>query len=250
LELFMLGIGNYTEPDIKELSRALTGWRIDLRSESSFLDPRAHDGTNKTILGATAAFTADSVVDLLLHQPACPRFIASRLWFRYASSTDPVPKRVQEAMAAAFPAPMAMLRALFEDDAFRATRNTLVKQPVEWFVGAMRQLALRPADLPADAFTQFADGLAGLGQRLLAPPSVGGWPSGAAWLTSAAARVRLSLAGKLASLAVQSKVTPEDAAYLLGVDRWTDRTHAALRDAPNPRLLMTLALVSPEYLVT
>jgi uncharacterized protein (DUF1800 family) len=250
LELFMLGIGNYTETDIKELSRALTGWRIDLRSESCFLDPRAHDGTAKNILGATANFTADSVVDLLLRQPACPRFIASRLWFRYASSTDPIPGRLQEAMAAAFPAPMSMLRALFADDAFRATRGTLVKQPVEWFVGAMRQLALRPADLPADAFTQFYDGLGGLGQRPFAPPSVGGWPSGLAWLTSAAARVRLSLAGKLASLAVQRPLTPEDAAYLLGVDRWTDRTYAALRDVPNARLLMTLALVSPEYLVT
>ncbi|MEV1288032.1 DUF1800 domain-containing protein [Micromonospora sp. NPDC049679] len=249
-ELFILGIGQYTERDVKEASRALTGWRAVLDSDRLVFDPQHHDTGSKTILGTTGNFNASRVVDLLLKQKACPRFIASRLWFRYASSTDPIPERVREEMAAAFPAPMSMLRALFEADAFRATRHTMVKQPVEWLVGAIRQLGLRPAHLRQDTFTQLYNSLDGLGQRPFAPPSVGGWPAGPAWLTSAAAPIKLNVAHTLAGLANPGRLTPEDVAYILCVDKWTDRTYAVLRDVRDARLLLTLGLVSPEYQVT
>jgi len=249
-ELFLLGIGRYGETDVKEAGRALTGWQIDLAGERTVFDPRRHDRGAKTVLGTTARMDARDLVDLLLKHPACPRFIASRLWFRYASSVAPIPPEVRERMAAHFPDPGAMLRALFAEDAFRATAGTMVKQPVEWLVGAMRQLGVRPGNAPAETVSQILDGLAGLGQRPFTPPSVGGWPSGAAWLTSAAAQVRLTLAAKLARLLDPGRMTPQDVAYMLGIDRWTDRTYAVLRDASNSRLLLTLALVSPEYLVT
>jgi uncharacterized protein (DUF1800 family) len=249
-ELFVLGIGQYTERDIKEASRALTGWRAVLDSDRLVFDPQHHDTGSKTILGSTANFNASKLIDLLLKQKTCPRFIASRLWFRYASSSDPIPERLREQMAAAFPAPMSMLRTLFEADAFRATSRTMVKQPVEWLVGAIRQLGLRPAHLGADTFTQLYNSLDGLGQRPFAPPSVGGWPAGAAWLTSAAAPVKLSVAHTLAGLANPGPLTPEDVAYILCVDKWTDRTYAVLRDVRDARLLLTLGLVSPEYQVT
>jgi len=249
-ELFLLGIGQYTEADVKEAGRALTGWKLDLAREKAVFDPRGHDSGDKTILGSTGAFTATGLVDLLLRQPACPRFIASRLWFRYASSSQPIPERVRERMAEAFPAPMAMLRALFTDEAFTATQGGLVKQPVEWFIGGMRQLGVRPAALPAQTLTEILNGLSGLGQRPFTPPSVGGWPAGAAWLTSAAARIRLSLAGKMANLLEPGPLTAEEVAYLLCLDGWSDRTYAVLRDVRNPRLLLALGLASPEYLVT
>ncbi|SCF33515.1 Uncharacterized conserved protein, DUF1800 family [Micromonospora viridifaciens] len=249
-ELFLLGIGRYTEADVKAAGRALTGWRLDLRAERTVLDRDAHDAGSKVILGVRDRFTARGLVDLLLRQPACAEFIATRLWFRYASSTEPIPGATRDRMVAAFPAPMAMLRALFTDDAFRATHGTMVKQPVEWMVGAMRQLGLRPADFPREMFIQLCDGLGGLGQRPFAPPSVGGWPAGAAWLTSAAARLKLSLAGKLASQLELGRLTPEDVAAMLCVDRWTNRTYAVLRKVDNPRMLLTMGLVSPEYAVT
>lgn len=249
-ELFLLGIGQYDETDVKEAGRALTGWWIDIEGERCGFDRRRHDAGTKTVLGTTARLDARTLVDLLLKHEACPRFIASRLWFRYASSSQPIPERTRERMAAGFPAPMAMLRALFEDEAFLATRGTMVKQPVEWLVGGMRQLGIRAANAPAETMTQILNGLAGLGQRPFDPPSVGGWPSGAAWLSSAAARIRLSLAGKLANLLVPGRLTPADVAYVLGIDRWTDRTYAVLREVRNSRLLLTLGLVSPEYLVT
>ncbi|GAA2701041.1 DUF1800 family protein [Micromonospora olivasterospora] len=249
-ELFMLGVGQYSERDVKEAGRALTGWRVALDRETLISDPQHRDTGRKTILGTTTTFDARTLVDLLLRQPSCPRFIASRLWFRYASSTQPIPERTREAMAAAFPAPMAMLRALFEDEAFRATRGTMVKQPVEWLVGAMRNLGIRPAAMPEQVFTQIYWALEALGQRPFAPPSVGGWPAGATWLTSAAAQVRLKIASTLAGLLPPAPLTPEAVAHLLCVDRWTDRTYAALRDARDPRLTLTLGLSSPEYLVT
>ena len=249
-ELFILGIGEYTERDVKQAGRALTGWQIDLARERAVFAPDRHDRRAKTVLGTSANLDANKLVDLLVRQPACPRFIAARLWYRYASSTEPIPEQTRERMAAEFPSPTAMLGALFADDAFRATRGTMVKQPIEWLVGAMRQLGVRPASAPVETMNQILDGLSGLGQRPFHPPSVGGWPAGAAWLTSAAAQVRLSVAGKLASLLVPERLTPADVAYILGIDRWTDRTNAVLREAGNSRLMLTLGLVSPEYLVT
>ncbi|QGN50406.1 DUF1800 family protein [Micromonospora sp. WMMC415] len=249
-ELFTLGIGHYSEKDVKEAGRALTGWRFSLTKGASVFDPGAHDGGSKTILGRTGAFTASSLVELLLEQPACPRFIASRLWFRYGSSATPVPQQLMEKMAQAFPAPMAMLRVLFEDEAFRATAGSMVKQPVEWLVGAMRQLGLRFAGLPAETRAAVVRDLESLGQLPFAPPNVGGWPAGGAWLTSAAAQVRLRLAGRLVDHVSVGTLTPESVAYLLCVERWTNRTYAVLRGAQDRRQLLILGLVSPEYLLT
>ncbi|MFG3302229.1 DUF1800 family protein [Micromonospora chersina] len=249
-ELFLLGIGNYTEKDVKEAGRALTGWRFSLTMGRSVFDPRAHDPGRKTILGRTATFTAQSLVDLLLTQEACPRFVAARLWFRYGSSTRPIPKGLQDRMARAFPAPMAMLRVLLADEAFQATAGTMVKQPVEWLVGALRQMGVRPANLPAETRKAVLHDLENLGQLPFAPPNVGGWPSGGSWLTSAAAQVRLRLAGRVAEQAPVDQLTPESLAYLLGIDHWTNRTYAVLRGTQDRRQLLTLGLASPEYLVT
>lgn len=249
-ELFVLGIGQYTEKDIKEAARALTGYRVVLSEDRLVFDPQHHDTGRKTILGTTANFNARSLVDLLVKQRACPRFIATRLWYRYASSIEPIPERVRERMAAAFPKPMAMLAAMFADDAFRATANTLVKQPVEWFVGALRALGLRPARFTQASFNRLYWSLDAMGQRPFAPPSVGGWPAGTAWLTSAAARVRLQVAKELVDMAAPGRLTAEDVAYLLGVDKWTDRTYTVLRGTQDSHLMLTLGLVSAEYQVT
>ncbi|MCW6008914.1 DUF1800 domain-containing protein [Micromonospora sp. CPCC 205371] len=250
LELFTLGIGQYNEKDLKEAGRALTGWRFSLTEERSVFEQAKHDPGIKTILGVTASHDAASLVELLLRQPACAEHVAARLWLRYASSTTPIPEATRDAMTAEFPRTRAMLRALFQNDSFQATAGTLVKQPIEWFVGAMRQLGIRPATLPEKSFIDIVEDLTSLGQRPFAPPNVGGWPSGAAWLSSAAAQVRLRLAGRLAKMLVADRLTPEGMAYVLGVDGWTNRTYAVLREASDPQRLLTIGLVSPEYLVT
>jgi uncharacterized protein (DUF1800 family) len=143
-----------------------------------------------------------------------------------------------------------MLRALLEDDAFISTAGTMVKQPVEWLIGAMRQLGVRPGQLPMPTLRTLWNGLENMGQLPFAPPSVGGWPSGMSWLTTAAAQARLGLALTLADILRPSRLSIEELAGLLTVEAWTNRTHAALRAAGNPQWLLVLGLMSPEYQVS
>jgi uncharacterized protein (DUF1800 family) len=250
MELFTLGIGNYTEQDVKEAGRALTGWRIDYNGARAYPSQAFHDPGTKTILGVSQRFDAPGLISLLLRQEQCPRFIAARLWYRYGSSVDPVPASTQAKMVAAFPDTLAMLRALLLDDAFRASAGRQVKQPIEWFVGAMRQLSLRPAALPDAALAEVLDGLELMGQLPFAPPSVGGWPAGAAWLTAGAAQARIAVAAAIAPFTGAGSVTVDELATLLAVGRWSDRTKAALSAVPDPRHRLVIALASPEYLVT
>jgi uncharacterized protein (DUF1800 family) len=128
-------------------------------------------------------------------------------------------------------------------------------------VGALRQLAIDPTKLPDDRRKQLVlAGLNGLGQVPLQPPSVGGWPSDAAWLTTSSLQVRLRVAAGLAAAAGQGAVDAvstgtasakvDALARLLVVDAWTDRTRAVLTAAAgNARQLLTVGLVSPEYTV-
>jgi uncharacterized protein (DUF1800 family) len=262
MELFTLGIGRYGEIDVRQAARALTGWRIDPKQRTAVFDPKRHDSGAKTILGQTAAFDADGLADLLLAQPANAEFLATRLWFRYASG-DPVPDDVRNRLVTVYRAGhdvSALLRALLTDPGFGRTPGQLVKQPVEWAVGAMRQLGVRPGTLTDQQQRQLILGLDQMGQVPLAPPSVGGWPAGTAWLSTSAVQVRLRLADLLASHAEPTTATklnavpvaqrPDALARLLVVDAFTDRTRAVLAQAAGDvRRLIALGLASPEYAV-
>jgi uncharacterized protein (DUF1800 family) len=263
MELFTLGIGNYTEADVKAGARALTGWTVDRVKNFAVFSPQRHDPGEKTILGQTGRFGTKEFVDLLLGQEAAARFVTARLWFRYASG-EPVPAETHQRLVDAYrPARnvTAVLRALFSDPAFPATRGQLVKQPVEWAVGAMRQLGIRPSTLTGTEQRQLYRALRDLGQIPLEPPSVGGWPAGAAWLTTSATQLRLAAADLLAAkaspaalqqvTAVAAKERPAALARLLVIDAFTDRTRGVLAEAAGgpPRRLLALALSSPEYVV-
>ncbi|GII23935.1 DUF1800 domain-containing protein [Planosporangium mesophilum] len=262
MELFTLGIGRYGEADVRQAARALTGWRIDQPQRTAVFDPKRHDGGQKTILGATGAFDADGLADVLLAQAANAEFLAARLWSRYASG-DPVPADAGNRLVTAYRAGRdvgALLRAVLADPAFGSTRGQLVKQPVEWAVGAMRQLGIRPGALPAAQQRQLLQGLDQLGQVPFKPPSVGGWPAGTAWLSTSAVQVRLRVADLLAGHAdpgVAGRLTAvpvaqrSDAlARLLVVDAFTERTRTVLAPAAGDvRRLIALGLASPEYTV-
>jgi uncharacterized protein (DUF1800 family) len=249
MELFTLGVGRYTEEDVKAGARVLTGWQVDRAAVRAELVARRHDDTAVTLLGRAGVADADGFADLLVRHPAHVPFIAERLWRRYGSTDAPPPA----------PGPgrdvTAMLRALVTGPEFAATAGHLVKQPVEWLVGALRQLGIDPAKLGDKQRNQLTGMLRALGQVLFRPPSVGGWPAGPAWLTTSSAQARLKAGQQLAMLApaAADRLKGSDRldvlARMLVVDAWTDRTRAALTPVKEPRRLLALALATPEYTV-
>ncbi|PZS25074.1 MAG: DUF1800 domain-containing protein [Pseudonocardiales bacterium] len=255
MELFVLGIGHYTEDDVREAARALTGWRVDRVTGAAALRPAGHDDKPKTVLGRTADFDDQSLVDLLVAQPASAAFVATRLWHRLVSPADPSPDVLARLLSAYGPGQdvRALVRAMLLDASFRspAVRHALVKQPIEYVVGTLRALRLGAAPEAIDA-------LHGMGQVPFAPPNVGGWPAGSAWLTASTAQARLRFAEWAAGRADLAAVTAavpaariDGVARLLSVDSWTPRTRTALAAAStDPQRLVTLALVAPEYVVS
>jgi uncharacterized protein (DUF1800 family) len=182
MELFTLGVDNYTENDVRESARAWTGWRVDRRSDAVSFDASLHDNGVKTFLGRTGNFNGDDIVDIIFAQPQCARFFASSLlnWFVY---NDPEPELVDEVAGLLRrhdfelePVVATLLRSkvFYSARAYRA----LVKSPVEFVVGTYKALGLPTVDPSALVALQQ------MGQRLFFPPSVAGWPGGANWLTS------------------------------------------------------------------
>jgi uncharacterized protein (DUF1800 family) len=182
MELFTLGEGRYGEQDIKEAARAFTGWSIDLDTGEFLFRSRQHDDGVKTVLGRTVR-SGTEVLDLLLAQPATATYIAARLWREFVSP-QPQPedlKRVGAALRDSGYDVRAGLRALLLTPAFWVPENrgALIKSPTDLVVGTLRQFGIAANDpLP------FAFLLAYLGQDLLSPPNVKGWPGGEAWINS------------------------------------------------------------------
>ncbi|WP_305787879.1 DUF1800 domain-containing protein [Symbioplanes lichenis] len=251
MELFTLGLGAYSEADVKAAARVLTGWQVDRATGTARLMPKRHDDQPVTLLGRTTTFDIDSYADALVQHPAHVPFLAGRLWARYASDTAPVPSSV----AAAGRNTTTLIEAMSRAPEFTATAGTLVKQPVEWLLGATRQLGVRIGDLETAQQQRLVGTLRALGQVPLSPPSVGGWPAGTAWLTTASTLTRLKAGRQLAALApaATDRLTGADRvdalAEMLIVDAWTDRTRKALSGVEDPRRLLALGLASPEYAV-
>jgi uncharacterized protein (DUF1800 family) len=241
----------YTEADVREAARALTGWVIDPHTYQGVFVPRRHDGGNKTVLGYTGALALDDIVSIAVGNEACAPHVVARLWSRIGRPAPPDDAVVQE-LAQLFARDhdvTALLRSMFLHPEFRtaATRTALVKMPVEWVVGTLRALRV---DASANALTT----LVALNQVPFFPPDVSGWPANGAWLSTSSAQVRLEFAMSVANRADLRPITstpvrerPAAAARLLGVEKWSDTTDATLVDAAaDPKLLVTLALVAPE----
>ena len=187
MELFTLGEathgGHYTEQDIREAARAFTGWGIEREEQVFKFRPAFHDDAPKTILGRTGNFDGDQTLDILLDQPAAGRFIVDKLWREFVSST---PDEAQVArIAARFKASDYDISGALNDllmlDAFWAPANwgSLVKSPVDLVVGTVRQFNFSFTDA-----TPFVLKTAQLGQNLLVPPNVKGWPGQNDWINA------------------------------------------------------------------
>lgn len=262
MEIFTLGVGHYSEDDVRQAARALTGWRVNRRADppTARFVPGQHAGGTQQLLGVTKDFDASSLVDLLVSRPDSARYVATRMWHWLVAPLPPSAASLG-AITAAYGSGRdltAMFRAMLRDPAFADPDGLLVKMPIDYVVGMLRVLGLAPSTLSGPARKALLAGLQQLGQVPFEPPSVGGWPSGGAWLTTSAARgrvqlaTRLSRAADLGALAAQpASARPDYLARELGVGSWTARTHAVLTGAASdPIDLMSLALVSPEYVVS
>ncbi|MGZ8178336.1 DUF1800 domain-containing protein [Williamsia sp. SKLECPSW1] len=255
MELFALGHGNgYTETDVREGARALTGWRVTADRQPHLIR-RRHDAGIKTVLGVTGDLDAASFCDAVLDHPGSAGYVAGRWWQQLASATPPSPAaltRLTDAYGSRRDL-RALITAIVTDPEFASEHSSIVVSPVEWAVGAHR--ALLPNPTSADIATMAAT-LTKLGQLPFHPPSVGGWPAGRAWLSTAGTETRWAAAVHLASRAQVTAIhdaTPAEridaAAHLLGVGRFSDRTVGVLtahRD--DPVTFTAAALNSPEYL--
>jgi len=196
MELFTLGEGHYGERDIKEAARAFTGWGIDPDRGEFVFRRVAHDDGVKTVLGRSGSFNGEAVLDILLAQPQTAEHIAAKLWREFVSpEPDPAAVgRVAKAFRESGYEIGAALRALLTADAFYEPRNraVLIKSPVELVVGTLRQFGFATGEpLP------FVLSTAQLGQSLLAPPNVKGWPGGEAWINSTTLLARKAFLDRL-----------------------------------------------------
>jgi uncharacterized protein (DUF1800 family) len=199
MELFTLGVGPYSEDDVKQAARALTGWR--LVGDEVRLIPSRHDPGTKTILGRTAAFDTDGLARLLLDHPATSRRLAWRLSHEFFGE-GAVDERAVEALAGGLRAHdldigwgiATMLRSrLFFDVANLGRR---IASPIDYVVGTVRALEMFD---PAPNAPVLADWCGRLGQDLFYPPNVGGWPGGRAWITTRSVIGRANLTAALVS---------------------------------------------------
>lgn len=196
MELFTLGEGNYSEHDVKEAARAFTGWGIDGETGEFRFRPAFHDTGMKSILGREGAFGGGEVLEILLAQPQTAQTIARKLWREFVSP-DPDPAEVRR-LADVFRRSdydiRALMRALLTSDAFfaEANRATLVKSPVELLVGTLRQFRFDVGDV-----YPFVVVSRQLGQDLMAPPNVKGWPGGEAWIDAGTLLARKQILERL-----------------------------------------------------
>jgi hypothetical protein len=199
MELFALGLGNYTEDDVKNAARAFTGWSLDKSAGAFIFRPAQHDGDSKTFLGKTGNFDGADIVDIIVQQPIHQRFLCRKL-LEYFVYSDPEPELI-EALANVYALSgydlAKTMGALFRSNVFYSSRTyrALPKSPIEFTIGLQRFMGV--AEVPKDTVAW----LQRMGQEPLAPPSVKGWDGGPTWINTATLLTRFNYVNRLVKTA-------------------------------------------------
>ncbi|MCH8893558.1 MAG: DUF1800 domain-containing protein [Chloroflexi bacterium] len=219
LELFSMGIGNYTEDDVKECARAFTGWTLgnaeymSIRAAKDSIWPYGriawhfdyrredHDDGEKTFLGETGRFNGEEIIAIIVKQEATARFVATRLFQFFGADevTEAGEAVIEDMMATYFSSGYQirdMLRTLFHSGFFKSedARFARVKGPVEMVVGAIRMAGNYQS--PSLGIEKVSNTMFFMGQGLLRPPTVDGWHEGAEWIDSGALVERVNFVAK------------------------------------------------------
>ena len=215
LELFSMGVGNYTEKDVFEVSRAFTGWTMTAKMPRYPYGrfpwhfqyrPEDHDDTEKTFLGHTGNFGGEDIIDIIVQQPACHRFIARHLYNYFVADEPQVPAwsiepaRDEEAIKVLSDTFVSsgfeikpVLRTLFNSDFFKskAARFQKVKSPIEVVVGTVKLVKEFEGPVPY-LEAEKSRHPSYMGQDILDPPSVEGWHYGTEWINSGSLVTRIN----------------------------------------------------------
>ena len=227
MELFSMGVGNYTETDVRESARAFTGWRVTMPERPAepkanlteeerrrlldaafaawepkfYVQQRLHDSSAKTFLGKTGAWDGDDIVEIIMTQPATGRYICTRLFMEFANY-NPDPRTVDRLVkvwdSTGHQVRDVVREILISDEFYsEASYRGFVRGPIEFVAGAIRGLELDGATIQASGAgggpnARQADSFRGMDQVLFEPPSVAGWPGGETWLSSSTFFARMN----------------------------------------------------------
>ena len=219
LELFTMGVGNYTEVDVRECSRAFTGWTLEHKLprfhmgrwdwEFKFI-PEDHDYKEKEFLGHTGNFDGEEIIDIILSKPVTAQFIARHLYSFFVSDEPQVPawsvtppddpeaiSFIADALIASDYHMETVLKKIFNSGFFKAQRFSRVKNPTEVVIGTLRLVG--GTHRPSPETLDWTGQIAHMGQDLLNPPSVEGWHNGIEWINSGTLMKRTNFISKLIS---------------------------------------------------
>ena len=240
MELFTLGQGNYTETDIQEGARALTGWQIITNAAagtytSQFVASR-HDAKVKTFLGQTGNFKPENIISILANQyPSMGRYLAYRLWsyFVYPNPEEYIIDRISTVYTQSNRNIATVLNAIFMSPEFYSDRayRSRMKSPIEFMTGTLRQLEIRAN------YDRVAQGLRSLGQMIYTAPTVKGWTTN--WLTAPSLISRLNLSQQM------TKEYVDDSGFGYEPSRYTtDDLFALLLDGPDNAVTTSVTKLS------
>jgi len=181
MELFTMGVGNYTEKDVRECARAFTGWYFD--NLTFKIDPAKHDAGTKTFLGRTGAFDGVDVLKIIFEQPVTADYLAGKIYrFLVREELSPELRKALGAVLRSHDYDVKpLLAVIFSSKDFysQASYGGHIKGPVEYLVTMMKHLGA--GEIPG--VPDFNQSTIAMGQNLLNPPSVAGWAGGKAWIT-------------------------------------------------------------------
>ena len=193
MELFTLGIGNYTEDDIQNSARAFTGYRINPKDDTFRYAPFQHDDGPKTFFDQSGKFGGDDIINLILQKPACAQYITRKLW-KFFAYENPSPTLVGQ-LGSSFRSYKYEIRPMMQEilrsAEFYSPRaiRMQIKSPVQWLVQTSKILE---TDMPQGLVA--VNALRQMGQMPFVPPNVKGWDGGKAWITTSTLLFRYNLA--------------------------------------------------------
>ncbi|WP_244428627.1 DUF1800 family protein [Flavobacterium sp. B17] len=191
MELFTMGRGNYTEKDIREGARSFTGWGYD--KEGNFMErKKLHDEGSKIFLGKTGNFTGNDVLNIILEQKATSRFITTKIYkfFVNENINEAIIDQLSDNFYQSGYDIKKLMKDIFSSSWFYDKKNigNRIKSPIELMAGMMRTLPMNIQNPENLIVYQKL-----LGQMLLYPPNVAGWPNGKSWIDSSTLMLRLQI---------------------------------------------------------